>query len=72
MSDKFGFTEEEWNNFSKAEHKILILVHRYKIEDEEKIRSLLDWPLPAINKKTFNNYMRALEKKIAQIRAKAP
>ena len=64
----FQFSEEQWRNFTKAERKILIMVHKYKIDDEEKIRSLMDWPLPAINKKTFSNYMSGLERKIAQIR----
>ncbi len=66
----YDLTPEQWSQLSKTEKKIVVLIKKYKIEDEEKRRLLLGWPLEPMSKRTYQNHWNRLVKKIAQFRAK--
>jgi len=61
------FTDEEREIFTKTEWKILLLVRQHKIEDEDRIRHILDFPL-TMEKSTYRVHKARLMKKVAQIR----
>ena len=64
----YDYSPKEWKKFSKTEKKIIVLIKKYKIEDKEKIREMLGWPLEPIHKKTFNGHWTRLMKKVEEIR----
>lgn len=64
----YEYTEEEWQLFSKTQKKIVILIKKHGIEDKEKIRELIDFPLEPMEPETFRGHWHRLKKTVATIR----
>lgn len=64
----YNYTDDEWESFTKTQKKILIIVHKYKVQSEQEVRKLIDWPLEPMDPETFRGHMYRLKKRISEIR----
>lgn len=65
---QLGFSAEEWSKFTKTERKIIVIVRKYHVEDEERIRAMLDFPF-TMKKSTYRVHKCRVFKKMAAIKA---
>jgi len=65
----YEYTLEEWKQFTSTEQKIIIFIQKYKISDHDKLREMLNYPLPEPMKKTtYQSHWSRLKKKVEKIR----
>ena len=62
------FSESEWKQFSVTEQRIILLVRQQEVEDEERIRFLMAFPVEPMKKTTFDRHRRRIKKKVEEIR----
>ena len=64
----FEYSSSEWATFTRIEKKIIVIVLQYKIEDHEKIRSLIGWPLEPLGEETYRSHWKNIRRKMKKIR----
>ncbi len=70
MKSSYGYSEAQWDKFSKTEQKIIVYVREYKIGDKEALRKLLNFPLEPMDKTTFRRHWSNMQRKIKEMRQK--
>lgn len=64
------YEPDEWAMFTSVEKRIILLVREKKIDDKQKVMSILTYPLPPMNEITFRGHWARVCKKVQRIRNK--
>ncbi len=67
--EELGFSAGEWGQFSRQEHRV-ILLSRVHTMTEDEIRAALCWPCDPMGKTTWRGIRAKMMRKMALVRKK--